>query len=97
MASTAVGAALVGIGLAAGAGGATAASPETSTAAGVSVPHAPAAGAGLRPMNQRTLQAIVRTTARELDLPGALVRLRTPQGEFTATYGTTRLGARIRP
>ena len=23
--------------------------------------------------------------------------LRTPQGEFTATYGTTRLGARIRP
>jgi D-alanyl-D-alanine carboxypeptidase len=47
---------------------------------------------GLRAIDQCGLQAIVRKTARELHVPGALVGLRTPQGEFTAAYGTTRVG-----
>jgi len=53
--------------------------------------------AGLRPIDQRALQAIVQKTASELHVPGALVLLRTPQGEFTAAYGTTRLGSQIKP
>ena len=36
-------------------------------------------------------------TARELLVPGAVVILRTPQGEFTVTYGTTLLGATVSP
>ena len=35
---------------------------------------------------------LVQDTARELHVPGAVVLLRTPQGKFTATYGTTRVG-----
>jgi D-alanyl-D-alanine carboxypeptidase len=55
------------------------------------------AGTGLRPINQTALQALLAATARELHVPGAVVLLRTPQGEFTAAYGTTRLGSRVRP
>jgi D-alanyl-D-alanine carboxypeptidase len=40
---------------------------------------------------------MVETTARELLVPGAVVLLRTPQGEFTVTYGTTLLGATSPP
>ena len=36
-------------------------------------------------------------TARKLLVPGAVVLLRTPQGEFIVTYGTTRLGAKTTP
>ena len=52
---------------------------------------------GLRTIDQRALQALVDQSARALHVPGAVVLLRTPQGDFTATYGTTRLGSRIRP
>lgn len=58
---------------------------------------AQAPGAALRPIDQRDLQAIVQKTARQLQVPGALVVLRTPQGEFVAAYGTTQLGSRIQP
>lgn len=61
------------------------------------VVHAARARAGLRTINQRDLQAIVQKTARDLHVPGALVLLRTPQGQFVAAYGTTQLGFRIRP
>ncbi len=37
------------------------------------------------------------TTTRELLIPGAVVLLRTPQGEFAVTSGTTLLGAKIPP
>ena len=40
---------------------------------------------------------MVDTTAKELLIPGAVVLLRTPQGEFTVTYGTTLLGATSPP
>ena len=40
---------------------------------------------------------MVDTTARELLVPGAVVLLRTPQGEFTVTYGTTQLGSATPP
>jgi len=56
-----------------------------------------AANSGLRPIDPTALQALVKRTAQELHLPGALVLLRTPQGEFKAPYGTTRLGSSSRP
>ena len=40
---------------------------------------------------------MVDTTAKELLVPGAVVLLRTPQGEFTVTYGTTQLGTTSPP
>jgi D-alanyl-D-alanine carboxypeptidase len=47
----------------------------------------------LKPIDQAALQTMVETTAKKLLIPGAVVLLRTPQGEFTVTYGTTLLGA----
>ena len=56
-------------------------------------PQSPA----LRAIDPAALQATVNATAKELLVPGALVLLSTPQGTFTVTYGTTTLGATIRP
>ncbi|HVR46895.1 MAG TPA: hypothetical protein VMT95_09730 [Candidatus Binatia bacterium] len=53
--------------------------------------------ATLKPISQGTLQTMLDATARKLLIPGAVVLLRTPQGEFTATYGTTQLGTMSRP
>ena len=51
----------------------------------------------LKPIDQAALQTMVDTTARELLIPGAVLLLRTPQGEFTVSYGTTLLGANSLP
>ena len=69
------------------AAGAAAAEPRPAA------PSCSKPGSGLRPIDQSALQALLDTTADELHVPGAVILLRTPQGEFTATYGTTRLGA----
>ena len=37
----------------------------------------------LKPIDHAALQTLVDTTARELLIPGAVVLLRTPAGEFT--------------
>src|SRR4029077_5863949 len=47
----------------------------------------------LKPLDQAALQTLGARTARELLIPGAVVLLRTPQGEFAVSYGTTLLGA----
>ncbi len=51
----------------------------------------------LKPIDKSALQTMVARTAKELLIPGALVLLRTPQREFTVTYGTTLLGATSPP
>ena len=51
----------------------------------------------LKPIDKAALQTMVDTTAKELLIPGVVVLLRTPQGEFTVTYGTTLLGANSPP
>src|SRR5436190_11291163 len=51
----------------------------------------------LKPIDKAALQTLVDTTARELLIPGAVVLLRTPQGAFTVTYGTTLLGSNRLP
>ena len=65
--------------------------------AGCSRPGSTAGSSALKPIDQAALQTMVDTTARELLIPGAVVLLRTPQGEFTVTYGTTQLGATTPP
>ena len=71
-------------------------------AASVDAPAATAApgtapGPALRPIDQSSLQHLLAKSARELHVPGAVILLRTPQGELTASYGTTRLPSGIRP
>src|SRR6476646_12037585 len=61
--------------------------------AACSRPGSPAGSSALKPIDQAALQTMVDTTAKELLIPGAVVLLHTPQGEFTVTYGTTLLGA----
>ncbi len=55
------------------------------------------ATSGLKRIDQAALQAVVNATAKELLVPGAVVLLRTPQGDFGVNYGTTLLGANIPP
>ena len=58
---------------------------------------APMAGSGLKPISQAALQSLIDATARELLVPGAVVLLRTPQGDFTAASGTNQLNTRNPP
>jgi D-alanyl-D-alanine carboxypeptidase len=51
----------------------------------------------LKSLDAGVLQATVEATAKELLLPGAMVLLRTPQGEFAFAYGTTELGVTTSP
>jgi D-alanyl-D-alanine carboxypeptidase len=51
----------------------------------------------LKPIDKAALQTLVARTAKDLLIPGAVVLLRTPQGEFTVSYGTTLLGATSPP
>jgi D-alanyl-D-alanine carboxypeptidase len=73
------------------AGCSTVSTPSTRPAA------TPPTTSALKPINQAALQSMVDTTAREMLVPGALVLLRTPQGEFTVAYGTTLLGSTSPP
>jgi D-alanyl-D-alanine carboxypeptidase len=51
----------------------------------------------LKPIDQRALEATVATFAQGALVPSAVVVLRTPQGEFSVTYGTTELGTTSPP
>src|SRR5215468_7410183 len=51
-----------------------------------------ASAANLKPFDPVALRDTVEATAKELMLPGTMVLLRTPQGEFVFGYGTTELG-----
>jgi len=77
---------------------ATASTPPASSGTGTTPPPVTTAGSSrLKQIDLAALQAMVDKTARELMVPGALVLLRTPQGEFTASYGTTQLGTASTP
>lgn len=70
----------------------TTASPATTTA--TSAAPQPSA---LKAIDAKAFQAVVDSAAKKLMVPGAMVLLRTPQGTFTAAYGTTELGVQIPP
>src|SRR5436305_5936689 len=65
--------------------------------AACSRPGSTTGSSALKPIDPAALQTMVDRTAKELLIPGAVVLLRTPQGEFTVTYGTTLLGATTPP
>ena len=65
--------------------------------AACSPPGSTAGTSALKPIDQAALQTMVDTTAKELLIPGAVVLLRTPEREFTVTYGTTLLGTTTHP
>jgi D-alanyl-D-alanine carboxypeptidase len=72
--------------------------PTTSPGFSADTPAGEPGGvSALKPIDQAALQAMLDTTAQELLIPGAVVLLRTPQGQFTVTYGTTQLGTASPP
>ena len=56
-----------------------------------------ASATNLKPFNPVALRDTVEATAKELMVPGTMVLLRTPQGEFVFGYGTTELGGTTLP
>ena len=65
-------------------------STRSSAAAGTTV-------SALKPISRPALQRVIDATAREMLIPGAVVLLRTPQGNFTIAHGTAQLGTSIAP
>ena len=53
---------------------------------------APAAAPTLKPLDKTGLTATFEKLAKELGQPGAAMLVRTPEGDFTATYGVTSPG-----
>jgi D-alanyl-D-alanine carboxypeptidase len=52
---------------------------------------------GLKPIDGAALESLVDSTIKEQLIPGAVVVLSTPQGDFTAASGTTELGVQSPP
>jgi D-alanyl-D-alanine carboxypeptidase len=69
---------------------------NSSSATTTAITSAPKASA-LKIMDPKAFQATVQGLATDLMVPGAVVVLRTPQGNFTASVGTTELGAQTPP
>lgn len=63
----------------------------------MAAPCSAAESSALKPIDQASLQALVTATAKELLVPGAVVLLRTPQGNFAVATGTTQLGTTNAP
>ena len=86
------------------AGTAANSAPTTgSTVVSTTVPSTPdsatagSTSSGLKPIDRAALQALVDSTIKEQLIPGAVVVLSTPQGDFTASSGTTELGVQNPP
>ncbi|MFE7096314.1 serine hydrolase domain-containing protein [Streptomyces erythrochromogenes] len=67
------------------------ATPSATATAGAPSPDP--GGSALKQIDPAALQASVERAAEALMVPGAMVLLRTPQGTFRASVGTTELGA----
>ena len=63
--------------------------PDSSTAG--STPS------GLKPIDGAALQALVDSSVKEQLIPGAVLVLKTPQGDFTVASGTTEIGVQSPP
>jgi len=51
----------------------------------------------LKTIDPQAFQTVVEAAVKQLKVPGAMVLLRTPQGNFNAGVGTTELGVHIPP
>jgi D-alanyl-D-alanine carboxypeptidase len=70
--------------------------PTTVSPTTTATSAAPPAAA-LKPIDPKAFQAAVEAAAEQLMVPGAMVLLRTPQGNFNAAVGTTQLGTQTPP
>jgi len=90
--------ATVGALTAGGSLGVLAAAADTPPVPSATLAPAPATRTStLKRIDQAALQAMVSANARDLGVPAALVLLRTPQGDFTAAYGSTARGTTTPP
>jgi D-alanyl-D-alanine carboxypeptidase len=73
--------------------------PSTTTDSGTKVTTTGSASASpaLKPIDQAALQKVVEKSAKDMLVPGAVVAIRTPQGDYSAAVGTTELGKQIPP
>ena len=60
-------------------------------------PTAETTTSGLKPIDQAALQLLVDSTIKDQLVPGAVVVLQTPQGDFTVASGTTERGVQSPP
>jgi len=67
--------------------------PSATTTATSAAPQASA----LKTLDSQAFQSVVDAAAKNLMVPGAMVLVRGPQGDVTATYGTTELGTQTPP
>ena len=72
----------------------TSSSPATTTTATATSAAKPAA---LKTIDPKAFQAVVEAAADKLNVPGTMVLLRTPQGNFDVAVGTTELGTKTPP
>ena len=73
-------------------GSTTTVASDTTTATG-----SPPVSSALKPIEPAAFEAALDAAAKALLVPGALVVLRTPQGNFDAVVGTTQLGLQTPP
>ncbi|MFF3721032.1 serine hydrolase domain-containing protein [Streptomyces erythrochromogenes] len=69
------------------------AASRATAAATAGAPSPDPGGSALKQIDPAALQAAMERAAEALMVPGAMVLLRTPQGTFRASVGTTELGA----
>jgi len=69
-------------------------SPASPASAPATTPTSPSV---IKTIDPAALRATVEATAKELLIPGAVVEVRTPQGDFTTAVGTTQRGAQVPP
>jgi len=71
----------------------TAHSPFATTTATSLAPK----NSALKTIDPQAFQTVVEAAAKQLKVPGAMVLLRTPQGNFNAGVGTTEVGVQLPP
>jgi len=71
----------------------TALSPSATTTASSLAPK----NSALKTIDPQAFQSVVEAAAKQLKVPGAMVLLRTPQGNFNAGVGTTEVGVQLPP
>ncbi|MEU7811816.1 serine hydrolase domain-containing protein [Pseudonocardia sp. NPDC049154] len=71
--------------------------PASPAPAAVAATTTSAGPSPVRTIDPAALRAAVEATVRELMIPGAVVEVRTPQGDFTTAVGTTERATEVPP
>ncbi len=72
--------------------------PSTTTASGTTTTAGTTSpSSALKPIDQAALQSVVEKAVKDMQVPGAVVAIRTPQGSYTVAVGTTELDKKTPP